>query len=272
MLTPTTGRAPGPRGQRRSRAAAAAAPSLLNPIRLISARSAGNRNIRGRGFPGWARAVTVPTSTNPKPRAPSPDVARASLSNPAASPSGPGNSSPSACTRSTGSRGPSHRRSSPPAPAAPATRISAKPTRCAVSAGSRRSTTRNRSWYSVFPSRLRRLLARLLPSSLLRRSSVQSAAAPLARGSPLCDELGLPGEGVPQRGVGAVRGQQLVVAADLRDLPLVQDHDPVRAGRRGEPVRDHDRGPRRGQLGDGPVHRRLGGQVQGRGGLVEQQD
>ena len=59
MLTPTTGRARSPRGRRRSRAAAAAAPSLLNPIRLTSARSAGSRNNRGRGLPGWARADRI---------------------------------------------------------------------------------------------------------------------------------------------------------------------------------------------------------------------
>jgi 5-oxoprolinase (ATP-hydrolysing) len=36
----------------------------------------------------------------------------------------------------------------------------------------------------IFPTRLRALLTRLLPSSLLRRSSVQSAPRPLARGAP----------------------------------------------------------------------------------------
>ena len=145
MFTPTTGprRAPAARVRPRSRAAAARAPALLNPIRLTSARSALSRNIRGGGFPGWACAVTVPTSTNPNPSAPSPRVARASLSNPAASPSGPGNSSPSARTRSTGSRGPSHRPSSHATPGTrPATWISQNPPRWAASAGTRRSTTR----------------------------------------------------------------------------------------------------------------------------------
>ena len=40
------------RGARASRAAAACAPALLKPMRLTSARSAGRRNIRGRGLPG----------------------------------------------------------------------------------------------------------------------------------------------------------------------------------------------------------------------------
>ena len=141
MFTPTTG--PPGRRDRRSPAAAAIAPALLNPILLTSARSAASRNIRGLGFPGCARAVTVPTSTNPNPSAASPRVPRASLSNPAASPSGPGNSSPSARTRSTGSRGPSHRSSSHAAPGTRATpRISPKAARCAASAGTRRSTIR----------------------------------------------------------------------------------------------------------------------------------
>ena len=41
-----------------------------------------------------------------------------------------------------------------------------------------------RSVVRVFPARLRALLTRLLPSSLVPRSSVQSAARPLARGGP----------------------------------------------------------------------------------------
>src|SRR4051812_24555019 len=101
MLTPTV---PSPRWA--SRRAAAAAPALLKPIRLISARSRGSRNSRGRGLPGWASAVTVPTSTNPKPSASSASMPAASLSNPAASPSGPGSSRPSAWTPSSGRPGP----------------------------------------------------------------------------------------------------------------------------------------------------------------------
>ena len=50
-------------------AAVASAPSLLNPSRLMRARSAGRRWTRGRGLPGWPRAATVPISAKPKPRA-----------------------------------------------------------------------------------------------------------------------------------------------------------------------------------------------------------
>jgi hypothetical protein len=46
-----------------SRAATAAEPSLLKPIRLTSARSSISRNSRGAGLPGWGSAVTVPIST-----------------------------------------------------------------------------------------------------------------------------------------------------------------------------------------------------------------
>ena len=105
-------------------------------------------------------------------------------------------------------------------------------------------------------------------------SVIASAAEPVTRAgdSYLGDQLGLAGEGVPQRGVGPVRGEQFVVRAALGDAALVQDHDPVGAGRGGQPVRDHDRGARRGQLADRVVDRGLGGQVERGGGLVEQQD
>ncbi|SKU47504.1 Uncharacterised protein [Mycobacteroides abscessus subsp. abscessus] len=45
-----------------NRGARAAAPWLLKPMRLSRPRSAGSRNRRGFGLPGWAIAVTVPTS------------------------------------------------------------------------------------------------------------------------------------------------------------------------------------------------------------------
>ena len=38
-------------------------------MRLITAWSSVSRNSRGRGLPAWARGVTVPHSTNPKPAA-----------------------------------------------------------------------------------------------------------------------------------------------------------------------------------------------------------
>ena len=50
-----------------------AAPWLLKPMRLMSAWCSGRRNRRGGGLPGWARGVTVPTSTQPKPRREQPD-------------------------------------------------------------------------------------------------------------------------------------------------------------------------------------------------------
>ena len=79
MLTPTTVPAPRARTAAR-RAATTSAPALLKPIRLTSARSAGSRNSRGRGFPGCGRAVTVPTSTAPNPSRASPRTPSASLS------------------------------------------------------------------------------------------------------------------------------------------------------------------------------------------------
>ncbi len=42
-------------------------PSLLKPIRLISASASGSRKRRGLGLPGCARGVTVPHSMKPKP-------------------------------------------------------------------------------------------------------------------------------------------------------------------------------------------------------------
>ena len=84
-----------PRPERRaSIGATACAPGFGNPIAFISARSRGSRHTRGRGFPGCATAVIVPTSTNPNPRLPSPSNAVACLSRPAATPSGESNVQP----------------------------------------------------------------------------------------------------------------------------------------------------------------------------------
>ena len=77
-----------------SRAANAAAPALLKPIRLITAPLAGRRNSRGAGLPGWAWRVTVPTSMKPTPSAGQACSARPSLSRPAASPTGLGKRTP----------------------------------------------------------------------------------------------------------------------------------------------------------------------------------
>ena len=53
----------GPRGRAAcNRAANASTPSLLNPMRLISACERSRRKRRGRGLPDWGRGVTVPTS------------------------------------------------------------------------------------------------------------------------------------------------------------------------------------------------------------------
>src|SRR5690606_17635803 len=85
-LTPT---GTGQRGRAAARRWARAwAPWLLKPMRLMMASSAGSRNSRGRGLPGWGRGVTVPVSTKPKPRAARAGTARPSLSKPAARPMG----------------------------------------------------------------------------------------------------------------------------------------------------------------------------------------
>jgi hypothetical protein len=83
-----------PAGRSASRAAISWAPSLLKPKRLIAARSAASRNSRGRGLPGCGRGVAAPTSMKPKPLRDSGRRAVAFLSNPAASPTGFGRSSP----------------------------------------------------------------------------------------------------------------------------------------------------------------------------------
>ena len=80
----------------------AAAPSLLKPKRLMTARSRDRRNRRGRGLPGCGRGVAAPTSTKPKPARPSAATAWAFLSRPAARPSGFGRSRPA---RRVASRG-----------------------------------------------------------------------------------------------------------------------------------------------------------------------
>ena len=75
-------------------------------MRLITARSAGSRKSRGLGLPGWASAVTVPTSTNPNPRAGQKGIATPSLSSPAASPTGEGSFRPAREQASSGAGAP----------------------------------------------------------------------------------------------------------------------------------------------------------------------
>ncbi len=103
MLTPTVVRKTGVRAARRS--ATAAEPSLLKPMRLISARSATRRNNRFLGFPGCGSPVTVPISMWSKPSMDMPSMATAFLSKPAASPKGPCIRSPRASVRSSSWRG-----------------------------------------------------------------------------------------------------------------------------------------------------------------------
>ena len=111
MFTPTTTSRCLDASRSASRRATTSAPSLLKPIRFTTARSAGSRNSRGRGLPGCGSPVTVPTSTNAKPSAASASMPSAFLSKPAASPSGPGKSSPITCSGADAARGqrPRHR-------------------------------------------------------------------------------------------------------------------------------------------------------------------
>jgi hypothetical protein len=62
------------------------------------------------------------------------------------------------------------------------------------------------------------------------------------------------------------------VRADLGDPAVRHDHDAVRPGCGGEAVRDDQGGAPGRELLRRPVHLGLGGQVQGGGRLVEQQD
>jgi len=84
--------------------------------------------------------------------------------------------------------------------------------------------------------------------------------------------LRLADERRPQPGVHPVRRDQFVVRAGLGHATVVHHDDPVSARRRGQPVRDHDRGAPRGQRVGRGVHRRLRGQVERGSRLVEQQD
>ena len=74
--------------------AAAATPSLLKPILFINPLSLGNLNIRGFGLPGCATGVRVPTSIKPNPKWLNSLNSFASLSKPAAKPTGLGKSIP----------------------------------------------------------------------------------------------------------------------------------------------------------------------------------
>lgn len=69
-------------------------PGLLKPMRLIRAWCSGSRKRRGDSFPSCGFGVNVPASICPKPRRPRASMVFASLSRPAARPTGFGNVSP----------------------------------------------------------------------------------------------------------------------------------------------------------------------------------
>src|SRR5579875_1333010 len=85
-------------------------------------------------------------------------------------------------------------------------------------------------------------------------------------------ELRLPGERGPERGVRPAGAEQLGVRADLGDPAVLEHHDPVGPGSGAEPVRHQDGGAARHELLGGRGHGGLGGGVERRGRLVEQQD
>src|SRR6185312_5071075 len=121
-----------------SRVTTAGRPPLLNPRRLISAASSPRRKRRGRGLPSCGRGVTVPTSTKPKPKRSIASGTSASLSKPAASPIGFGNSRPQSLMARLGASGAARRGATP-------RRNAAIVARCAVSGGSVRSSGSARS-------------------------------------------------------------------------------------------------------------------------------
>ena len=112
IFAPTTP----PRGRRRaSRAATASRPSLLKPMRLITAPSAVRRKRRGRGFPACGRGVTLPHSTKPKPAASMASGTSAFLSKPAARPTQALKLRPQSSTARFAGAGPSRTRGPSPA-------------------------------------------------------------------------------------------------------------------------------------------------------------
>ncbi|EXI74044.1 MAG: hypothetical protein AW07_02182 [Candidatus Accumulibacter sp. SK-11] len=107
-------------------------------MRLMIACRSGIRNIRGRGFPGCGRGVTVPTSMKPKPSAASASMCSPFLSRPAARPTGLGNSSPMSETGSGGTGLASRQL----APVARNRSTPAMPIPCATSGSSAKKTLR----------------------------------------------------------------------------------------------------------------------------------
>src|SRR5438093_10250553 len=112
-------------------------------------------------------------------------------------------------------------------------------------------------------ARTRRPTARRSPNALRRRRKEGTTAAAL-----------LLGRGLPVRvegPVAAAEGEQLVVASLLDDAPALDDDDPVGVADGGEAVGDHDRGAAGEQRRQRLLDPRLGAQVDGGGGLVEDQ-
>src|SRR5262249_3458801 len=220
-----------------SRAARAAAPALLNPIRLITARLAGSRNSRGRGLPGWACQVTVPTSTKPKPSAGQAGNASPSLSIPAASPTGLGNPTP---TPARAGPAPARRDSRAATPGG--TRDSSRRVRSCATSGSppssRNSTGRSSRSYAG-PAQSHAPRSRVprsrpaRPTAQSRAARARSAAPVTGRPDPLppCPALADPARpGSSQPGpVGAQGGVQRLQRSHP-DLAALQRLDALHAG------------------------------------------
>ena len=77
---------------------------------------------------------------------------------------------------------------------------------------------------------------------------------------------------VVQPPVNAIMRQQLGMRPLLDDSPVIEDHDPVGPLDRGKAVRDQDRGAADHQPSQRFLHDRLGGIVERRGRLIEDQD
>src|SRR5215217_3431831 len=135
---------PGCQARCRRWAAATVAPWLLKPMRLMTAWCSGRRNRRGVGLPGWGRGVTVPISTAEKPQANRPSTASASLSRPAARATGWAKRRPATSTASASEtpRRARARRDWHSSWECPSSRRPKRPSRCAGSAGSRKSSER----------------------------------------------------------------------------------------------------------------------------------
>ena len=75
-----------------------------------------------------------------------------------------------------------------------------------------------------------------------------------------------------QFGIKTALGQELVVGADLADLPFIEDDDLVGFADGGEPMGDDDRAAAGNQFVDGLLDQLFGFGIDGGGGLVQYQD